>query len=225
MKISDLKAVIWDMDGVIADTASLHFRSWQIAFAKRGVTFTEEDFKHHFGQRNDAIIRSQLGMATPDSEIEPIARDKEEYFRQDAKGKLAPFEGVVDLLNNIRGHGFLCAVASSAPLENIQLILSELGIEKYFQTVVYGKEVMEGKPSPQVFFKAAERLGVEAHNCIVIEDAVVGVTAAKKAGMSCIAVTNTHPTGKLIEADMVVESLVLVGIDDLNKLFGKRPVA
>ena len=108
----------------------------------------------------------------------------------------------------------------TAPMENIRLVLKELDIEKYFTAIVYGKEVTEGKPSPQVFLLAAERVGAEPRNCIVIEDSVAGVTAAKKAGMHCIAVTNTHPTAKLIEADMVVGSLVLVGIDDLNKLFG-----
>jgi beta-phosphoglucomutase family hydrolase len=222
MNKNSLKAVLWDMDGVIADTAALHCKSWQIAFANRGVVFTEEDFKHHFGQRNDAIIRSRLGTDISDADIEAIAWDKEESFREDAKGKLAPFEGVVDLLKIIRVHGFLCAVASSAPLENVQLILKELGIESCFQAVVYGKEVSEGKPSPLVFLKAAQKLGVLPQNCIVIEDATAGVKAARAAGMHCIAVTNTHPTGKLIEADMVVVSLALVGSDDLNKLFGIR---
>jgi beta-phosphoglucomutase family hydrolase len=220
MNKSSLKAVLWDMDGVIADTAALHCKSWQIAFAKRGVNFTEADFKHHFGQRNDTIIRSRLGKETTNADIEAIALDKEESFRDDASGKLAPFEGVVDLLNTIRSHGFLCAVASSAPLENVQLILKELGIESCFKAIVYGKEVSEGKPSPQVFLKAAQKLGASPQNCIVIEDSMAGVKAARSAGMRCIAVTNTHPTGKLIEADMVVNSLALVGIDDLNKLFG-----
>jgi beta-phosphoglucomutase family hydrolase len=220
MNNNNLKAVLWDMDGVIADTAALHCKSWQVAFAKRGIAFTEEDFKHHFGQRNDTIIRSRMGEDVSVEEIEAIARDKEEYFREDARGKLAPFEGVRDLLQIIRSHGFLCAVASSAPLENVQLILKEVGVESCFQAVVYGKEVKKGKPSPDVFLKAAQKLGVSPQNCIVIEDAVAGVRAAKAAGMRCIAVTNTHPTGKLLEADKVVVSLALVGIDDLNRLFG-----
>lgn len=220
MNNNNRRAVLWDMDGVIADTAALHCKSWQMAFEKRGVDFTEEDFKHHFGQRNDTIIRSRMGNQVSDEDIEAIAWDKEVSFREDAAGKLAPFEGVIDLLGIIRDHGFLCAVASSAPLENVQLILAELGIESCFQTIVYGKEVKEGKPSPEVFLTAARKLGVSPQNCIVIEDATAGVKAAKAAGMRCIAVTNTHPTGKLLEADKVVVSLALVGIDDLNKLFG-----
>lgn len=212
--------VIWDMDGVIVDTAPFHFQSWQFAFQKREINFTEEEFKRLFGQRNDAIIRSQLGNDVALSEIESIAREKEEYFRQDARGRLTPFDGVTELLKIIRNHGFKSAVASSAPQENISLILDELGIAEYFQAVVYGSEVTEGKPSPQIFLKAAARIGAEPRDCIVIEDSVAGVAAAKKAGMQCIAVTNTHPTAKLLEADMVVSSLVLVGIDDLSKLFG-----
>ncbi len=222
MNNNNLKAVLWDMDGVIADTAALHCRSWQMAFTKRGVDFTEEDFKNHFGQRNDTIIRSQIGKDISNEIIEAIARDKEEGFRKDARGKLSPFEGVLNLLKIISHHGFLCAIASSAPLENVQMILEELDIKSYFRAIVHGKEVNEGKPSPEVFLKAAQKLDVSPQDCIVIEDATAGVKAARAAGMRCIAVTNTHPAGKLVEADLVVASLVLIGIDDLNKLFGIR---
>jgi beta-phosphoglucomutase family hydrolase len=219
---NNVKAVIWDMDGVIADTASLHFQSWQFAFQKRGIIFNREDFNHHFGQRNDTIIRSRLGHKGSDSEIEAIATEKEESFRREAEHKLTAFPGVINLLKTIKNNGFTSAIASSAPLENIRLILDKLGITEYFQAIVYGKEVSEGKPSPQVFLLAAQKLGAEPGDCIVVEDSIAGVIAAKKAGMHCIAVTNTHPTDKLTDADMVVNSLVLVGVDDLNKLFSLR---
>jgi len=106
-------------------------------------------------------------------------------------------------------------------MENIRLILGGLGLEGYFQAIVYGREVTEGKPSPQGYLLAAQKLGVEPQNCIVIEDAVAGVTGAKRAGMHCIAVTNTHPPESLSEADLIVDSLEKISLEDLNRLFGE----
>ena len=104
-------------------------------------------------------------------------------------------------------------------MENIQLLIRGLGIESSFQAIVSGREVTEGKPSPQVFLLAAERLGVEPKDCIVIEDAIAGVTAAKRAGMYCLAVTGTHPRHSLTEADLVVDTLEAVSAKDVEGLF------
>ncbi len=212
---TSIRAVIWDMDGVIADTAQQHFLSWQAAFQKRGTKFTEDDFLHHFGQRNDTIIHSIKGAGVAPAEIEAIAEDKEDYFRRNIVNNLKPFPGVIRLLKILKANDLLAAVGSSAPRENICLILDQLKIADYFQAVVYGQEVLHGKPSPDVFLLAAQKLGAVPSNCIVVEDAVAGVAAAKSAGMRCIAVTNTHPALKLSQADLVVESLEEVSLEDV----------
>ena len=111
------------------------------------------------------------------------------------------------------------AIASSAPLENIQLILQRLGIDSFFQAIVWGREVSEGKPSPQGFLLAARKLGVKPQDCVAIEDAVAGVAAAKGAGMKCVAVTTTHNRANLKEADLIVDSLEAVDMDVLGRLF------
>jgi beta-phosphoglucomutase family hydrolase len=214
-----IPAVIWDMDGVIADTGTFHCRSWQIVFKKQGIDFTEDDFQLIFGQRNDSIIGQTIGREMTQSEIDSIANDKEVYFREAVKSKVKPFPGVTALLKTLKTNVIGAAIASSAPLENIKLILSEIGIADYFQAIVFGREVSEGKPSPQVYLKAAQKLGVEPNNCIVIEDAVAGVEGAKRAGMHCIAVTNTHEAAGLGRADLVVDSLEKVGLNELEMLF------
>ena len=214
----DAKAVIWDMDGVIADTAPYHLAAWQEAFKKRGVSFTEDDFRLTFGQRNDTIIRDVLGTETSQQEIDAISREKEANYRHKVKDKLKPLPGAVELIKSLKKHGFRLALASSAPLENIQLIITTLGIDDCFQVIVSDKDVAEGKPSPQVFLLAAQRLGVEPKNCLVIEDAVAGVTAARRAGMLCLAVTNTHPRVKLTEADLIVDTLETVSAKALERL-------
>ncbi|MBA7651529.1 Beta-phosphoglucomutase [subsurface metagenome] len=218
MSTSKTRAVIWDMDGVIADTAPYHFKAWQEVFQKRGVDFTGDDFRRNFGQRNDAIIRNTLGEDISQSEIDVIASDKEKNFRQRVRQNIKPLPGAIKLITSLKQHGFSMALASSAPMENIQLVTRGLGIESSFQAIVSGREVNEGKPSPQGFLLAAQKLGVEPKSCIVIEDAVAGVTAAKRAGMRCLAVANTHPRISLTEADLIVDTLEEVTMDDLEEL-------
>jgi beta-phosphoglucomutase family hydrolase len=218
MPRSKTKAVIWDMDGIIADTAPYHLKAWQGVFQKRRVEFTEEDFRHHFGQRNDTIIRATLGEGISPNEIDVIASEKEENYRQRVRQNVRPLPGAVKLIKSLKEHGFSIALASSAPVENIQLVMRELGIEGSFQAIVSGREVKEGKPSPQGFWLAARKLGVEPENCIVIEDAVAGVNAAKRAGMHCLAVTNTHPRSSLKEADLIVDTLEEVSLNGLESL-------
>ena len=219
MSENRLKAVIWDMDGVIADTGPYHYKAWQYAFRKRGVNFTEDDFRGYFGQRNDTIIRSNIGWSISPAEVDTIADEKEEKYRQVVAHNIKPLPGALELMRELGKHGVKMAVASSTPPENIKLIIAGLGLGSCFQAIVYGREVTEGKPSPQIFLLAARKLGVEPPNCIVIEDAVAGVAAAKRAGMKCVAVTNTHPATSLGEADLIVDTLEAVSLGDLEKLF------
>ncbi|MFC2040915.1 HAD family hydrolase [Chloroflexota bacterium] len=216
------KAVIWDMDGVIIDTAPYHLKAWREVFRKSGVNFTEEQFRQGFGQRNDTIIRSVLGEKVSQYEIDSISAEKEENFRLEIRQNIKPLAGVIELMKSLAERRFKMALASSAPIENIQLLIHGLGIDKYFQSIISGEDVTEGKPSPQVFLLAAEKLGVKPWRCVVIEDAVAGVTAARRAGMHCVAVTNTHPEASLSGADLVVGSLEAVTVSDLDRILGTQ---
>ena len=224
MSRNDNKAVIWDMDGVIVDTALSHFSSWQNVFKKMGVKYTEEDFRRNFGQRNDTIIRNILGKDIPQSELNAISRDKERDAREKMKQNIKPLPGVIELMKSLIEHGFKIALVSSSPPENIKLVTEGLGIKNWFHSIISGEDVAEGKPSPQGFLLAARRLGVKPENCVVIEDAVAGVTAAKRAGMRCLAVTNTHSRTSLAEADLVVETLEAVIASDFEKLLASHKV-
>jgi beta-phosphoglucomutase family hydrolase len=218
MAKDDPKAVIWDMDGVIADTARHHFQAWREVFQKIGVDFTEDRFRESFGQRNDTIIGKVLGGKVSRAQAEAISLEKEAGFRRRIRQDLRPLPGVLELMKSLAGSGFRMAVASAAPRENIELLTGGLGIADCFRAVVSAEDVTAGKPNPQVFQLAARKLGVEPGRCLVIEDAVAGVDAAKRAGMRCLAVTNTHPGDSLDGADMVVDSLARVSVDDIVKL-------
>jgi len=215
------RAVIWDMDGVIVDTAGYHYRAWRHAFRKQGVTLTRDRYRHFFGMRNDTIIRMVLGKDISAKELEGISTEKEDYFGRIVRNNIKPLPGAVELIRTLPGNGFGAAIASSAPLRNIEYVLTTLGIKGFFQAIVEGRDVAEGKPSPQIYLLAAERLGIIPRGCIVIEDAVAGVEGAKRAGMACIAVTNTHAREQLSLADLVVDTLVSVNVNDLEKLLNR----
>jgi len=201
------KAILWDMDGVIADSYSFHFAAWQETFAKRGIKFTKEDFTKLFGTRNDFIIGSIMGRELPERDVKIMVQEKEEKFRRKATGNIKPFPGAVRLLNAIKKGNFKLGLVSSTPKENIDLILSELNLEGMFDCIVFGQEVSESKPSPQIYLLAARELEVTPNDCLVIEDSPLGVKAAKIAGMKCLAIANTRPRQKLQEADKVADSV------------------
>jgi HAD superfamily hydrolase (TIGR01509 family) len=201
------KSILWDMDGVIADSSLLHFAAWQETFAKRGTKFTKEDFSKLFGARNDLIIGNIMGKDLPEGDIKIIVQEKEDNFRRRAAGSIKPFPGAVRLLNTIKKGNFKLGLVSSAPEDNIGLVVQELNLEGVFDCIVFGQEVSESKPSPQIYLLAAKKLGVTPSDCLAIEDSPLGVKAAKTAGMKCLAVANIYPRQELEEADKIVESL------------------
>ena len=219
MSKAHLEAVLWDMDGVIADTADYHYNAWRDVFGERGVAFSKADFMRHFGQRHDTIIRFALGDAISREEFDVITREKQENYRRRVADNIRPLPGAMELIKSLNSHRIKTAIASSAPLDNIEVIIRGLGIKECFQAIAFGTEVAEGKPNPQIFLLAAKKLEVKPGNCVVIEDAIAGVAAAKQAGMKCVAVTNSHPKNDLKKADLIVDTLETVDIGDLENLF------
>lgn len=203
--------VLWDMDGVIADTDELHFKSWRSVLPDYGIEMTEEDHKNTFGMNNKKIITILMGHEPQPELLREISDRKEAAFRDLARERVEPMEGVLEWLNRFRSWGCRQAIASSAPQENIETLVESMQLGKYFKAQVSGSS-LPGKPDPAIYLTAAERINVPAENCIVIEDAIVGVEGAKNAGMAAIGVTNTHDSQALKDADIVVESL-----DDLDE--------
>jgi len=221
MSKARLEAVLWDMDGVIADTADYHYNAWREVLEERGVTFSKADFMKLFGQRHDTIIRFAFGQKISLDELEKITEKKQVLYRKNVVKNIRPMPGAVELIRSLNQNGVKTAIASSAVRANIDVILRGLGIENEFQAIVHGTEVAEGKPSPLIFQLAAQKLDVKPGDCVVIEDAIAGVAAAKRAGMKCLAVTNSHPGKSLKKADLIVDSLEKVDVNTLNGLFNK----
>ncbi len=205
--MSEVKGVIWDLDGVIVDTAPFHFEAWKKTLKEMGLPFSQEEFALIFGQRNRDVMMRVVGRALSMEEMERISGRKESLFREALRGNVRPLPGVLFWLEELKRRGYRQALATSAPRENMELMVGSLGIEGFFDEIVLADEVSAGKPDPEIFLLAAKALQLSPARCIVIEDAVAGVEAAKRAGMRCIAVATSHVRRTLAEADMVVDGL------------------
>jgi len=200
------QAVLWDMDGVIVDSYDGHFHAWQRTFNELGHDLTEDEFARTFGMNNRLILYTILNRTLPEDEFQAVSDRKEEYFRSSIRGSAQLLPGVADWLERFKTMGIKQAVASSAPQANIDAMLEELGIRGYFQAEAAGAAI-RGKPDPAVFLMAAEMLGTPPHACLVIEDAIAGVEAARRGGMKCVAVLTTNSAEKLSAADLIVKDL------------------
>lgn len=198
--------VLWDMDGTLVDTSELHYLTFKKIFDPLQIPFSYELFTGKFGMTTYAILRQMLGEQASEEEIERLSEEKEAAFREMLHGKVRLFPGVLGWLQRLHGRGIPMAVASSGSLVNITTLVDELQIRDYFVALV-SSAGLPSKPDPAVFLKAAESIGVPPERCFVVEDAVAGVQAAKRAGMRCIAVTNTRSRAELSTADFVVDSL------------------
>jgi beta-phosphoglucomutase len=220
-------AAIWDMDGTLVDTAELHFQAWSKLFAGLGQPFTQADFAATFGRRNPEIIHHLFGNRYTDSEIAELGERKEELYRAAAGQGVTLLPGVRPLLEGLHAAGFKQAIGSSAPRANLDLILRLTHRKPFFDTVVSMEDTQRGKPDPQVFLVAAGKLNVPPARCVVFEDAVAGVQAAKSGGMKCIAVrfVGHHPEAVLQRAgaNLVVKTLERVSVQAVLQLFSQSP--
>jgi len=211
-------AVLFDLDGVIVDSKEAHFLAFRQLGEEVGYPCTRETFTHIFGMHNNEIFPFLFGHPLPQTRITELADRKEAIVREIMRGHVQALPGARALVHALRDAGFHLAIGTSTPLANVELILGELGQREYFQVIVSAEDVTEGKPNPQVFLLGAERLGVSPDRCVVIEDAVAGVQAARNGGMKALAVTTNHSREALSKAERVVDSLEEVEPSDFLAL-------
>ena len=205
-----LRAVIFDWDGVVVDSSAHHERSWEILAAQRGLPLPAGHFKRGFGKKNNVII-PDLGWATQPAEVEALAHEKEEIYRSLVRQDgIKPLPGVRALLSALQSANIPCAIGSSTERANLDCLLDLMDLRNFFRVIVSGEEVIHGKPDPSIFLLAAERLGCTPADCVVIEDALVGIEAARCAGIPVLAVATTESANALSRADRVVPDLSAV---------------
>jgi beta-phosphoglucomutase len=211
-----VRAVLWDLDGTLVDSAESHFESWRDALRAEGRTITRHQFEASFGQRNDRILAGWLGPEAAPDLGSRIAEAKEAAYRRFVREhRLDALPGASDWLVQMRTLGWKQAIASSAPRLNVEVVLDVLDWSRYFDAIVAAEDVRAGKPDPEVFLAAATRLGVPPAQCVVVEDAAAGIEAARRGGMRSIGVGT--PAGAA-GPDLAVPSLTALTVDMWQRL-------
>jgi HAD superfamily hydrolase (TIGR01509 family) len=209
------RAVLWDLDGTLVDSEEFHWLSWRDTMRPEGVELTYAQFLASFGQRNDRIVPVWLGADVDVARMDRIGEDKEAEFRRLAETHgLTPLPGAREWLAALRAAGWKQSIASSAPRVNVDMMLRVSGLGDCLDAIASAEDVTMGKPDPQIFLKAAERLQIPPSRCIVVEDAAAGVEGARRAGMRSIGVTKN---GRL-DADIFVTSLADLPPDAFERL-------
>jgi beta-phosphoglucomutase len=217
------RAVIFDMDGVLINSYRAHLEAWQQMGQAMGRPITEEVFVPTFGRVNREIFHHLWGDAFTDQEIECWGDWKETAYRKIITERFPGMDGATDLLDALKAAGFALAIGSSGPPENVAAALLGLRRETLFDAIVNGREVTHGKPHPEVFLKAAEKMGLEPRFCAVIEDSLAGLKAAARAGMTPIGITGTFPRAPLAEkAALVVDLLRELTPEGIAELIDRK---
>ena len=212
------KGVIFDLDGVLIDTGQFHRQSWYDLAREEDFEMSDELFYSTFGMQNYQIIPLLVRRDLTAEDIERMSEWKERRYRELISGKLTLQEGARGLIDELKSNGFLLAIGTSAPQANLAFMLEHTGVDDCFDAYVTGEDVSNSKPAPDTFLKAAEKLSLAPGCCLVVEDAVQGVQAGKKAGMKVVAVCTTRGREDLEEADLIVDSLGELKADDFLKL-------
>lgn len=211
------KAILWDLDGTIIDSTECHYQSWVNALKSHGYSITRDLFNANFGRNNQTSLSIFLGFKPDPKLSNQIIQEKEHLFRAEVPeiGSMVP--GVNTWLTTAKQMGIRQAIASSAGMKNITTMFSVFELLGYFDLLVSGAN-LPAKPEPDVFLAAADLLKLPPEGCVVIEDSVAGVEAAKRAGMACIAVVTSHAKSQLASADIIVDDFTTPFLDAIRSL-------
>ena len=211
--------VIFDMDGVLVDSAEPHLKSWQQLAIEEGTTVTAQQFAETFGRQNRDIVPILFGTGAS-ARLAELSDRKEALYRDLVRDNVPIVPGAVALIRALHAEGARLAIGSSGPSANIDLVLGAMGVVDCMSAIVSADDVTRGKPDPQVFSLACERLGLPPGRCVVIEDAPSGVEAANAAGAKSVAILMHHPAKAFKDADLVVDRLADLSVNTLTAMIG-----
>jgi HAD superfamily hydrolase (TIGR01509 family) len=212
-------AALFDWDGVVIDSSGPHERSWEALAREEGRVLPADHFRRGFGMKNARIIPELLGWTQDPAEIRRLSLRKEALYREIVQAEgIRPLPGSAEWLRTLRAAGVPCVVGSSTDRLNITTILGLMGLEDCFCGMVTSEDVSQGKPHPEVFLKAAEKAGRPPGRCVVFEDALVGIAAARAGGIKVVGVATTHPPEEIAHADRVVRRLDELTLESMEAL-------
>lgn len=194
--------IIFDMDGVIVDNAEYHFISWKWALAQYNIGLTEHQYQHELNGRTlENILEILFKRELTAEEVKTFGDLKEGNYRDSYRSAIKPVPGLIDFLNEMQAAGIPCAIGTSAPTANVDFTLDETDTRKYFQKIIDSTMVSNSKPHPEVYLKAAKGLEREPENCVVFEDAMMGIEAGKASGAKTVGLSTTHSAEEVATAN------------------------
>lgn len=215
-----LKAIIFDMDGVICHTNPFHSIAFQQFFAKRNLNPTEAEYQEHmYGKNNGYILSHFLGRKIEGDELMLLEDEKESLFREIYKSEVEPISGFLQFFQKLKTESFLTAVATSAPRANLDLIIGTLGIGSQMQSQLASEDVTKHKPDPEVYLKSAAKLGLRPEECLVFEDSFSGASAGINAGMKVVGVLSSHTKDELPVCDLYIDDYKNLDLVQIQQLF------
>ncbi|MBN9350739.1 MAG: HAD family phosphatase [Chitinophagaceae bacterium] len=202
----ELQAAIFDLDGTLLDNNYYHRISWIAYLKNAGRNITEEEFNENMnGRTNHDAVQYIFGKDLSEEKITNITLEKEAVYREMYAQYIKPVPGLINLLEFFRNKGLLMAIATSGIQPNIDFMFDHVPIKPYFKAVINSAHITNGKPDPEIYLKTASTLNVQPEHCLVFEDAVVGIEAAKSAGMKVVAVATTEDKKELSNADLIID--------------------
>ncbi|MBR2031700.1 MAG: HAD family phosphatase [Alistipes sp.] len=220
--MAQLKGLIFDMDGTLVDNLAYHFLAFEEYAKRMGFSLIEPMSLKHNGMHSDELFKTLVGESiVAEYGADRLNREKEAVYREMYRPNVKPVAGIVELLQKAKQAGLKCAIGSAGCRENVEFIIEALGIEEMIDASISGSDVTHGKPHPEIFSKAVERLGLNPDECIVFEDAINGIISGVAAGCKCYGITTTATAEELTKAGALVcaEEFTKITIDDLNCLF------
>jgi beta-phosphoglucomutase-like phosphatase (HAD superfamily) len=216
-----LKAVIFDMDGVIIDSEPFHWDVNKKIFNDLGIGVSQDEYRQYIGSSNTNMwtdLKKRYGLYPPlEALVSMQGSGNIDFLREN---KFGPITGITELLFDLKKNDIDIGLASSSPHAAIEIVLKKFAFESYFSVVVSGEDFKNSKPAPDIFLKAALLLQISPDKCVVIEDAAHGVAAAKAAGMKCVGFANKNSWGQdLSRADLIVDDIRMLNVNRIRALF------
>ena len=200
-----IEGLIFDMDGTMVDNMMIHHQAWKRKLASLGIEMTLAEIKAQVHGVNEEILERLFGNRFLPEERKIISAEKEAEYRSIFANQLTLLPGLEMVLQEAYDHGMPMAVGTAAPPENVDFVLDKLLLRKYFKGIVHARDVQRGKPDPETFIKAANKIGVAPESCLVFEDSITGAQTARNAGCHAIIVTTTHSQEEFVKFDHILK--------------------
>lgn len=208
-------AVIFDMDGVIVDNMKYHKKAWEMFLKKYAPDMDVEEFSKHFGKVNKDLLKIVFQREVSDEEESRFGDEKEAFYRELYAEDIAPTDGLVEFLQELKENSVKTAVASAAPKVNVDFVFEKTGLRQYFDVSTDANDVTRGKPDPEIYLKTAEKLNCPPEECLVFEDSMPGILAGRNAGMKVIGVATSHPADELKDTEFVIKDFTEINFKNV----------